>query len=153
MEAMRVEVPKAMHHGKFREVNADVVAEYRANAGRLTTAFVGVPILLLNHHGAKTRTPYTSPLAFTRDRDTYIIVASMGGAPVNPQWFRNVVAHPDVSIEVGADTIPVRARVATGEERARLYRSHADEISNFDDYQARTTREIPVVVLERREGA
>jgi len=153
MDPMRIEVPKAMFHGKFKEVNADVVAEYRANAGRLTTAFSGAPILLLNHRGAKTATPYTSPLAFTRDGARYVIIASMGGAPVDPQWYRNVVAHPDVTIEVGADTIAVDAQVATGDERLRLYRAQADEIPNFDDYQSRTAREIPVVVLVPRPQA
>jgi deazaflavin-dependent oxidoreductase (nitroreductase family) len=147
---MRIEVPKAMHGGRFREVNGEVIAEYRANAGELTMAFAGAPILLLNHRGAKTGAPYTSPLAFTRHGDAYLIVASMGGAPVNPQWFGNLVANPDVTIEVGAETIPVRARVTSGEERARLFRAHADEISNFDRYQARTTREIPVILLEPR---
>ncbi len=140
-----------MYQGRFNDVNADVIVEYRANAGRLTTAFAAAPILLLNHRGAKSGAPYTSPLAFTRTADAYVIVASMGGAPVDPQWFRNVVAHPDVTIEVGAETIPVLARVAAGEERAQPYRAHADTISNFDDYQAGTSREIPVIVLERRD--
>ena len=72
---------------------------------------------------------------------------------MDPQWYRNLVAHPDVTVEVGADTIPVVARVATGDERARLYRAHADAIANFDDYEALTTRPIPVVVLEPRPGA
>ena len=74
----------------------------------------------------------------------------MGGPPRNPQWFGNVVAHPDVTIEVGPETILVRARVAEGAERARLFQAQADEISNFDDYQARTDRRDPVVVLTRR---
>ena len=93
---------------------------------------------------------YTSPLAYSRAGDDYVVIASMGGAPTNPQWFANLVAHPDVSIEVGDEVIPVRARVAQGDERDRLYRAQADQISNFDDYQARTERLIPVVVLERR---
>jgi deazaflavin-dependent oxidoreductase (nitroreductase family) len=149
---MRIEVPKAMFRGKLKEVNSEVVAEYRANAGRLTTAFAGAPILLLNHRGSKTDTQYTSPLAYTRDDDAYVIIASMGGAPEDPQWFRNIVAHPNVTIEVGADTIAVDANVAVGEERARLYRAQAEQITNFVDYQARTTREIPVVVLVPRAG-
>lgn len=147
---MRIEVPKAMFKGQFREVNADVVTEYRATAGQLVTAFAGTPILLLNHRGARSGTPYTSPLAYSRAGDAYVVIASMGGAPVDPQWFRNLVAHPDVTIEVGEATIAVTARVAAGDERRRLYRAQADDISNFDDYQARTSREIPVVVLEPR---
>jgi deazaflavin-dependent oxidoreductase (nitroreductase family) len=147
---MRIEVPKAMYSGSFHEVNAGVVEEHRANAGVLTTAFAGAPILLLNHRGARSGTAYTSPLAFTRDGAAYVIIASMGGAPRNPQWFANVVAHPDVTIEVGAETIDVLARVAEGDERDRLYRAQADEIVNFHDYQARTERVIPVIVLDPR---
>lgn len=148
---MRVELPRAMYEGRFQEVNAEVVDEYRANDGQLTTFFVGAPILLLNHRGAKSGTPYTSPLAYTLHEGAYVIVASMGGAPVDPQWYRNLVAHAEVTIEVGAQTIPVVARVATGDERARLYTAHADAISNFDDYQVRTTRAIPVIVLDPRD--
>ena len=80
-----------------------------------------------------------------------MIIASMGGAPSNPQWYRNVVAHPDVAIEVGGEQIAVRARVAEGDERDRLDRAQADQISNFDDYQSRTERRIPVIVLTSRE--
>lgn len=148
---MRIQVPKAMLRGDLNGVNDSVIAEYRANDGVLTTAFAGAPILLLNHVGARSGTAYTSPLAYSRAGERYVVIASMGGAPTNPQWFANLVAQPDVTIEVGAEIIPVRARIATGDERARLYRAQADEISNFDDYQARTTREIPVVVLERRQ--
>jgi deazaflavin-dependent oxidoreductase (nitroreductase family) len=147
---MRIEVPKAMFRGGLRDVNESVVAEYRATGGQLHTAFVGAPILLLNHFGAKSGTAYTSPLAYSRSGDDFVVIASLGGAPMNPQWFGNLVAHPDVTIEVGPDVIPVRARVAQGEERDRLYRAQADQISNFDDYQARTERQIPVVILERR---
>lgn len=150
MATMRIDVPKDMYGRRFHEINAGVVHEYREHDGVLTTAFAGAPILLLNHRGAKSGTAYTSPLAYSRDGDDYVIIASMGGAPRNPQWFGNLVAHPDVTIEVGAETIEVRARVTTGEERARLFRAQADEIANFDDYQARTDREIPVVVLARR---
>ena len=149
---MRVEVPEGMRDGRFRQVNDQVIAEYRANQGRLETAFADTPILLLTHRGAKTGMPYTSPLAFTRHGDDFVVIASMGGAPVDPQWYRNLVAHPDVTVEVGADTIPVRARVTTGDERARLFRAQADQMSNFDRYQTRTTRELPVIVLERRSA-
>ena len=148
---MRAEVPKAMYAGRFQEVNDAVVAEYRATAGRLETVFVGTPILLLNHRGATSGRAYTAPLAFSRAGDDYVVIASMGGAAVDPQWFRNLVAHPDVTIEVGDRTIPVHACVAGGAERARLFRAQADDIPNFDDYQARTTRQIPVVVLEVRQ--
>jgi deazaflavin-dependent oxidoreductase (nitroreductase family) len=147
---MRIEVPSEMYRGQLNEVNESVVAKYRATGGQLVTAFAGVPILLLNHRGAKSGQAYTSPLAYSRAGDDYVIIASLGGAPRNPHWFHNLVAHPDVTIEVGDDEIPVRARVPDGDERDRLYRAQADQISNFDDYQARTKRRIPVIVLEPR---
>ena len=84
MPCVRVEVPEGIRDGRFREVNDQVIAEYRANGGRLETAFADTPILLLTHRGAKTGTPYTSPLAFTRHGDDFAVIASMGGAPVDP---------------------------------------------------------------------
>src|SRR3954452_15136877 len=147
---MRISVPTAMYTDDFRAVNAQVVAEHRANGGVLETAFAGAPILLLTHRGARSGKEYVSPLAYRRDGDRYVVIASMGGAPVDPQWFRNLLAHADVQIEVGAEVIPVRAVVVTGDERDRLFRAQADEISNFDDYQARTTRQLPVIVFQRR---
>ncbi len=132
----------------FNEFNRGVVAEFRDNAGVVGGPFAGAPMILVNHRGATTGTAYTSPLVYTRDGDNYVVIASKGGAPADPQWFRNLVAHPDVTVEVGTETIPVRARVAQGEERARLYRAQADAMPNFDEYANATTREIPVVVLE-----
>ena len=132
---MRIKVPKEMYGEDFRSVNDQVIAEYRANDGALETAFAGAPILLLTHRGAASGRP-TRRRSPTRGRRHHVVIASMGGAPVDPQWYRNLVAHPDVEIEVGAETIPVHARVATGAERERLFRAQADEISNFDDYQA-----------------
>jgi deazaflavin-dependent oxidoreductase (nitroreductase family) len=132
---------------RFNDFNQSVIAEFRANAG---VAMGGSPVLLLHHHGSKTGKEYTTPLVYTRDGDDYVIIASKGGAPTNPQWFANLVANPDVTIEVGTDTIPMSARVTEGDERARLYAAQAAQMSNFSDYAAATTREIPVVVLSRR---
>ena len=134
----------------FNEFNRGVVEEFRANAGVVGGRFAGSPMILVNHVGAKTGTAYTSPLVYTRDGDNYVIIASKGGSPENPQWFGNLVANPDITIEVGTETFPVRARVAEGEERARLYQAQADAMPNFAEYAKATTREIPVVVLEPR---
>jgi deazaflavin-dependent oxidoreductase (nitroreductase family) len=150
---MRIEVPNEMYRGELHEVNHSVVSEYRATGGQLVTAFAGAPILLLNHRGARSGRDYTTPLAYSRCGDDYVVIASMGGSSSNPHWFHNVVAHPDVTIQVGAEEVPVRARVAEGEERDRLYRAQAAQISNFDEYQARTSRRIPVIVLARRTRA
>jgi deazaflavin-dependent oxidoreductase (nitroreductase family) len=107
-------------------------------------------MILVNHQGAKSGTAYTTPLVYSRDGENYVIIASKGGAPEDPQWFRNLRAHPEVTIEVGTDTFPVRARVAEGAERDRLYRAQADLMPNFDEYAKATSRQIPVVVLEPR---
>ena len=134
----------------FNEFNEGIINEFRANAGIVAGPFAGAPMILVNHRGARTGTEYTAPLVYTRDGDGYVVIASKGGAPEDPQWFRNLVANPDVTVEVGTETIPVRARVAEGDERARLFRAQADAMPNFDDYAKATTREIPVVVLEPR---
>ena len=134
----------------FNEFNEGIINEFRANAGIVGGPFDGAPMILVNHRGARSGTEYTAPLVYTRDGDGYVVIASKGGAPEDPQWFRNLVANPDVTVEVGTETIPVRARVAEGDERARLFRAQADAMPNFDDYAKATTREIPVVVLEPR---
>lgn len=134
----------------FNEFNRGIVDEFRANQGKVGGPFEGAPMILVNHQGAKSGKPYTTPLVYTRDGDNYVIIASKAGAPEHPQWFHNLVANPDITIEVGRDTIPVRARVSEGDERARLYRAQADLMPNFDDYAKATTREIPVIVLEPR---
>jgi deazaflavin-dependent oxidoreductase (nitroreductase family) len=87
-------------------------------------------------------------LAYTRDGDNYVVIASKGGAPTHPGWFHNLVANPDVKLEVLGDTIPARARVAEGEEHDRLFDAQARLMPAFGDYQKKTTRKIPVVVLE-----
>ncbi len=134
----------------FNEFNKGVVEEFRANGGQVGGNFAGAPMILVNHRGAKSGKEYTSPLVYTRDGDNFVIIASKGGSPADPHWFLNLVAHPDVTIEVGDETIPVRARVAEGDERTRLYDAQAAVMPNFADYAKATTREIPVVVLERR---
>jgi len=133
----------------WNEFNRTVIDEFRQNGGKVGGDFKGAPMILITHTGAKSGTTYTTPLVYTRDGDRYVIIASKGGAPADPHWFRNVVANPDVTVEVGTERFPARARVAEGEERARLYRAQADLMPNFDDYAKATSREIPVVVLER----
>jgi deazaflavin-dependent oxidoreductase (nitroreductase family) len=134
----------------FNEFNKGVVEEFRTSGGTVGGRFEGSPMILVNHRGAKSGKEYTSPLVYTRDGDNYVIIASKGGSPADPHWFLNLVAHPDVTIEVGDQTIPVTARVAEGEERTRLYDAQAAQMPNFAEYAKATTREIPVVVLEPR---
>ena len=134
----------------MNDFNQQIIDEFRANDGVVGGPFAGAPMILVNHRGAKSGTEYTTPLVYTRDGDNYVIIASMGGAPQHPQWFHNLRANPDITIEVRSDSIPVHVRVAEGEERDRLFRAQADLMPNFDDYAKATTREIPVVVLEPR---
>jgi len=128
--------------------NRKIIEEFRENAGAVGGPFEGRPILLLTHTGARTGTVRTNPLAYMRDGDDYVIYASKGGSPTNPDWYHNLLAHPEVSIEVGTETIPVRAREATGAERDDLWRRQIAAMPAFGDYERKTSRTIPVIVLE-----
>jgi deazaflavin-dependent oxidoreductase (nitroreductase family) len=126
-------------------------ALYRATGGLLGHRVPGAPPMLLLHHvGARSGTARTTPLAYARDGDDLVLVASKGGHPRNPAWFHNLLAHPETTVQVGPERRPVRARVARPGERGRLWRIATAAYSGFDHYQARTEREIPVVVLEPR---
>jgi deazaflavin-dependent oxidoreductase (nitroreductase family) len=126
--------------------NAKVIDEFRAHEGRVA-AFARQPLLLLTHRGAKSGTERTNPLAYFRDGDDYVIVASKGGAPTNPDWYHNLLAHPDVSIEVGTATFPVTAREASAEERPRLWTMITSANGAFAEYETTTDRTIPVMIL------
>jgi deazaflavin-dependent oxidoreductase (nitroreductase family) len=126
------------------------VRVYRETAGERGYHWRGTTILLLSTRGRRSGETRTTPLIHRTDGDRWVIVASKGGAPANPSWFENLQADPDVEIEVGAEKVPVRASVAGGEERARLWSLMAEVWPAYDDYQARTEREIPVVILTRR---
>jgi deazaflavin-dependent oxidoreductase (nitroreductase family) len=125
---------------------------YRATHGVVGHHIPGIsaPMLLLDHVGAKSGTKRTSPLLYIRDGDDLVIVASKGGYPRNPAWFYNLRANPETTVQVGSERRPVRARVANPEERARLWPRVVDAYAGYDDYQRRTGREIPLVILERR---
>jgi deazaflavin-dependent oxidoreductase (nitroreductase family) len=129
--------------------NQDIIDQFRANNGTMVSGmFKGAPLLLLNTTGAKSGQPRINPLAYTRDGDRYVIIASKAGAPTNPDWYYNVVANPEVTIEVGPERLPVRASVAEGAERDRLYAAQATLMPGFAEYERITTRRIPVVILE-----
>jgi len=124
---------------------------YRVTGGVIGHRFPGAPpSLLLDHVGAKSGTTRTTPLTYLDDGDDVVIVASKGGNPHNPAWFHNLRAHPDVTIQVGPKRRQVHARVATEEEHARLWPKVVDLYSGYADYQRRTEREIPLVILEPR---
>lgn len=134
----------------FAEMTRALIADVRAHGGRVTAGpFVGRPILLLTTTGARTGQPRLAPLVYSRNGDRYVIAASKGGAPTNPAWFANLVAHPVVTVEAGGDTFEARATVASGPERDRLWAAHVAEHPGFAAYEARTTRVIPMILLER----
>jgi deazaflavin-dependent oxidoreductase (nitroreductase family) len=134
-----------------RSANQEIIDEFRANEGRVGGRFEGRTLLLLHHRGAKTGVERVNPVAYQRlSEDSVAVFASKGGAPTNPKWYSNVVANPDVSVEIGTETFAARAHVAEGEERERIWRRQVREWASFADYEERTEgiREIPVIVLE-----
>jgi deazaflavin-dependent oxidoreductase (nitroreductase family) len=133
----------------WNAINGSVVEEFRANRGSvLTGRFAGRKLVLLTTTGAHSGKPRTIPLAFTRDGEDYVIIASKAGSPTHPDWYHNLVKNPIVTLETGDETFQARARVAQGEERKRLYDAQAALMPGFAEYQRITSREIPVVVLE-----
>ena len=127
-------------------------AIYRATNGMIGQRFPGLPpILLLDHVGARSGTRRTSPLAYVSDGDDVILVASKGGYPRNPAWFHNLMANPDTQVQVGSSRRQVHARVADPGERKRLWPEVVKAYRGYDDYQRRTDREIPLVILEPRQ--
>lgn len=130
--------------------NEGIIEEFRTHHGEITTGpFTGRSLLLLTTRGAKTGRERTNPLAYTRDGERIFVIASKGGAPTNPDWYRNLRANPRVTVEVGPERFEANARVAKGPERRRLYDLQASRMPGFREYEKRTSREIPVIVLER----
>ena len=126
------------------------VRRYRETAGEVGHIWRrGAKTLLLTTTGRKSGRPITSPLIYEQDGDKYVIVASKGGAPVHPGWYRNLAKDPNVEVQVKDDVFKARARTASGDERERLWRLAAQQWPDYDAYQRRTDREIPVVVLAR----
>ena len=135
----------------YNDFNRKLIEEYRANGGKVSGMFAGAPLLLLTSTGARSGQPRVAPLAYTTDNDRLVVIASKGGAPTHPDWFYNVRANPDVTVELGAETFPARATIAQGAERQRLFDQMAAQMPNFAEYQRNTTRQIPVIVLERAD--
>jgi deazaflavin-dependent oxidoreductase (nitroreductase family) len=129
------------------DFNAKIIQEFHANEGRVGGMFDGMPLLLLHHTGAKSGKSRINPLAYQGDGGRYVVFASKAGAPTNPDWYYNLKAQPNVTIEVGTDTIEAVASEATGEERERLYRTQAERVPQFAEYEQKTDRIIPVIVL------
>jgi deazaflavin-dependent oxidoreductase (nitroreductase family) len=130
------------------DFNEQIIEEFHANDGRVGGMFEGMPLLLLHHTGARSGKSRINPLAYQADGDRYVIFASKAGAPTNPDWYHNLKAQPNVKIEVGTDTIDAVASEASGEERERLFRTQAERMPQFAEYEQKTEgRIIPVIVL------
>jgi len=133
--------------------NRTIIEEFRANGGKVGGQFEGAPLLLLHTTGAKSGAERVTPVMYQAVDDSFAVFASKAGAPTNPDWYHNLLAHPEVTVEVGTDTEPVRARVADGEERERIWQQQKESFPGFADYERKTERIIPVVILERRSPA
>jgi len=129
------------------EFNARIIDEFHANEGVVGGMFEGVPLLLLHHTGAKSGKTRINPLAYQSDGERYVVFASKGGAPTNPDWYHNLRANPNVTIEVGTETMAAVASEAAGEERERLFRTQVENVPQFGEYEKQTDRMIPVIVL------
>jgi deazaflavin-dependent oxidoreductase (nitroreductase family) len=133
-----------------RDWNRKIIEEFQSNGGVVGGPFQGLPLLLIHHKGAKTGTERVNPVAYQAlEGGGYAIFASKGGSPTNPDWYHNLVANPQAKVEVGTETFDVIARVARGEERERIWSRQKERVPGFADYERKTEREIPVVILER----
>jgi deazaflavin-dependent oxidoreductase (nitroreductase family) len=135
------------------EYNANVIAEFRANEGRVGGIWEGTPLLLLHHIGARSGASRVNPVGYLPDEPRYLIFASNGGAPSNPGWYHNLKAQPNTRIEVGGETIDVLAQEATGEEHERLFARGAERFPDLAKYARKADRIIPVIVLTPLRGA
>jgi deazaflavin-dependent oxidoreductase (nitroreductase family) len=131
------------------DFNSKIIAEFRANGGKVGGRFAGSGILLLHHTGARTGTERVSPLAYQRVGESFAIFASKAGGPQNPAWYHNLLAHPETTIEAGTETIKVKARVAEPAERDVIWARQKERAPHFAQYEEKAApRRIPVVVLE-----
>jgi deazaflavin-dependent oxidoreductase (nitroreductase family) len=132
-------------------LNQRVISEFRANQGKVSGSalFEGMPVLLMTMTGAKSGRTLTKPVCYSRDGDAFVVIASYGGAAHNPPWYHNLVANPVITVEVGTEKFKAKASVTSGKERQRLFNKMAKEIPPFAEYQEKTTRELPVLILNR----
>jgi deazaflavin-dependent oxidoreductase (nitroreductase family) len=133
---------------EVNDFNSKVIAEFRANGGKVGGPFAGGPLLLLHTVGARTGQERVNPVMYQVVGDSYAIFASKAGAPVHPDWYHNLIAHPRVRAEVGAETLEFTARVADAETRDRIWTAQKNAYPGFADYERKTSRQIPVVILD-----
>ena len=129
--------------------NAAVIREFREHGGKVGVAFEGAPILLMTTRGAKTGKTRVNPVMYLADGDRTLVFASKGGAPTNPDWYYNLIANPDVTVEGGTETFQAKATVVNGKERDAIYAKQTTLYPQFGEYGEKTTRKIPVIALVR----
>jgi deazaflavin-dependent oxidoreductase (nitroreductase family) len=132
------------------DYNQAIIEEFRANEGRVGGPFEGAPMLLLHSKGAKSGNERVNPVVYREVDDGWAVFASKGGAPTNPDWYHNLKANPQASIEIGTETVDVEARIPDREERDRIFDAQKQVMPGFADYEQKTDRIIPVVILRRR---
>jgi deazaflavin-dependent oxidoreductase (nitroreductase family) len=140
--------PTNVHPTLWKLITGANVALYRLTGGRLGATVRGVPVLLLDHVGRRSGERRTTPLMYLEDGDDLVIVASKGGAPAHPAWWLNLQANPRTTVQVGSVKRPVMAREAAPDEKSQLWPRLVDLYPDYQDYQQRTERQIPVVILE-----
>jgi deazaflavin-dependent oxidoreductase (nitroreductase family) len=133
----------------FLDFNRQIIDEFRENEGQVGGMFAGAPLLLMTTTGARSGRTHTVPLAYTVDDGRYVVIGSKGGDTTHPDWYYNVRAHPEVTVEIGTESFPARAAIPEGAERQRLFDQMVRQMPNFAVYQSKTTRQLPVIVLER----
>jgi deazaflavin-dependent oxidoreductase (nitroreductase family) len=133
------------------DYNAKVINEFRANEGRVGGEWEGTPLLLLHHVGAKSGKERINPVGYLDDDGRYLVIAANGGAPKHPDWYYNLKKRPDIAIEVGTCTIDVTASEATADEQSQLFRKLADRYPHLSEFERKTSRVMPVIVLTARE--
>jgi deazaflavin-dependent oxidoreductase (nitroreductase family) len=136
----------------FNDFNRNLIKDIRAHGKATSGPFVGRDVLILTTRGAKSGETRENPLVYTRDDVHHVILASKGGSPTHPSWYHNLREHPVVTVETGTEKFEARARVVEGDEYERLYKQHADVNPAFWEYREKTSRKIPVVVLERLDS-
>ena len=137
--------------GPADDMNSRVIAEFRANAGRVGGPFEGAPMILVHHRGRSSGVERVTPLVYRPEDDQYVIFGSKAGAKTDPDWCRNLLAHPETTVEVGTEVVPVCAREAQGEERERIWEAQKAAMPGFAEYEVQAApRQIPVLVLTPR---
>jgi deazaflavin-dependent oxidoreductase (nitroreductase family) len=130
------------------DFNSKIIEEFRANGGKVGGSFQGAPLLLLHTRGARTGSERVNPMMYRMVDAGYAVFASKAGAPTNPDWYYNLIANPQVHAEIGTGTVPLTARVADDDEREQIWSAQKAEYPGFGDYETKTSRKIPVVILK-----